>query len=134
MGEIAQLRAQQPPAAHSLLNPVRRQRFADTWGAARSGGRRHEGSDIFTPIGTPIRSTTDGIVTKIGSNRLGGKIVGIQGAGSVALLRTFEPLYAFAPVSARTGGANDWLCGQNGERENHTATFALWRVFACGGG
>ena len=82
VGEIAQLRAQQPPAAHSLLNPVRRQRFADTWGAARSGGRRHEGSDIFTPIGTPIRSTTDGIVTKIGSNRLGGKLVGIQGAGA----------------------------------------------------
>ncbi len=53
VGEIARLRAQNPPAAHSLINPVKGQRFADTWGAARSGGRRHEGTDIFAAVGPP---------------------------------------------------------------------------------
>ena len=45
--EIEQLRAQQPPAEQSLPNPVKGKRFDDTWGAARSQGRRHEGVDIL---------------------------------------------------------------------------------------
>ena len=72
--EIAELRAKEPPAAQSLPNPVKGKRFDDTWGAARSQGRRHEGVDIFAKKNTPIRSTTPGIVTKIGRNRLGGKV------------------------------------------------------------
>ncbi|STZ76924.1 M23 family metallopeptidase [Bergeriella denitrificans] len=80
--EINRLRAAAPPDMMSLPNPVRGQSFQDTWQAARSGGRRHEGVDIFAKKGTAVRSTTDGIVTKIGRNRLGGKIIGIQGAGA----------------------------------------------------
>ena len=76
------MRAQQPPAEQSLPNPVKGKRFDDTWGAARSQGRRHEGVDIFAKKNTPIRSTTPGIVTKIGRNRLGGKVIGIQGPGA----------------------------------------------------
>lgn len=80
--EIARLRAAAPPSAQSLPNPVRGQRFVNTWGAARSGGRRHQGVDIFAEKGTPVRSTTDGIVVKAGHNLLGGKIVRIQGPGA----------------------------------------------------
>lgn len=80
--EINALRDQPPPEMMSLPNPVKGRKFADTWGAARSGGRRHEGVDIFAPKGTPVRSTTDGIVIKRGTNRLGGKVVGIQGPGA----------------------------------------------------
>jgi murein DD-endopeptidase MepM/ murein hydrolase activator NlpD len=53
----------------------------DTWGAARGSGRRHEGIDIFAPKGTPIRSTTRGLVFRVGQNRLGGNVVWIFGPG-----------------------------------------------------
>lgn len=80
--EINALRNQPAPEMQSLPNPVKGQKFDDTWGAARSGGRRHEGVDIFAEKGTPVRSTTDGIVIKRGKNRLGGKVIGIQGPGA----------------------------------------------------
>lgn len=54
-------------------------RLTDTWGAPRSGGRRHEGIDIFAPKGTPVVSTTRGVVTRVGTNRLGGQVVGVLG-------------------------------------------------------
>ncbi len=55
--------------------------ISDTWGGARSEGRKHEGVDIFAPFGTPIYSATDGIVIFKGWNRLGGNTVTIWGAG-----------------------------------------------------
>jgi peptidoglycan LD-endopeptidase LytH len=60
---------------------VKRNQIVDTWGGARSEGRKHEGVDIFAPTGTAIYSATDGIVIHKGWNRLGGKTVTIWGAG-----------------------------------------------------
>jgi peptidoglycan LD-endopeptidase LytH len=53
----------------------------DTWGALRDGGRTHQGIDIFAPKGTPVRSTTRGLVLRVGQNRLGGNVVWIFGPG-----------------------------------------------------
>ncbi|ANN65516.1 M23 family metallopeptidase [Bordetella bronchialis] len=79
---MARLALQDPPA--SLPVPVRGvapRQLADTWNAARSEGRRHQGVDIFAPRGTPVTSTTEGIVTRVGTNRLGGKVVWVLGPG-----------------------------------------------------
>lgn len=51
----------------------------DTWGAARSQGRKHQGTDIFAPRGTPVLSATQGIVRRIGTNDLGGKVIWVTG-------------------------------------------------------
>ncbi|HEX4961019.1 MAG TPA: M23 family metallopeptidase [Thermoanaerobaculia bacterium] len=51
----------------------------DTWGAARSEGRKHEGIDIFAPRRTPIHSATQGVVVHKRWNRLGGRTVTVFG-------------------------------------------------------
>jgi peptidoglycan LD-endopeptidase LytH len=75
--------ATQEPAA-VLPDPLasrRRSRFVDSWGNARSGGRHHEGIDVFAAKDTPVRSTTSGIVTRVGTNHLGGRVVWLLGPG-----------------------------------------------------
>jgi hypothetical protein len=72
------------PAPTSLPVPVRGvppKALADTWGAPRSGGRRHKGIDIFAKRGTEIIAPVSGVVLDIGRNRLGGNIVKILGPG-----------------------------------------------------
>jgi len=63
------------------LHTVKAHRLRDTWHADRPGGRRHEGIDIFASRGTPVHASTQGIVTRIGRNRLGGNVVWVLGPG-----------------------------------------------------
>lgn len=54
--------------------------YKNTWGDARGwGGRRiHEGTDIFSHYGVPVRATKYGIVEMKGWNKFGGWRVGIR--------------------------------------------------------
>ncbi len=63
------------------VDGVRVAQVADTMGAARPGGRRHEGQDIFAPRGTPVYSATVGYVYWIDTRERGGKVVWVAGAG-----------------------------------------------------
>lgn len=72
------------PRPGSLPLPVltvKEHALRDTWHAPRSGGRRHEGIDIFARRGTPVVATTEGIVTRRGNGGLGGKTVWVLGPG-----------------------------------------------------
>lgn len=72
------------PAPSVLPVPVagvKPAQLADTWGGARSEGRKHEGIDIFARRGTPVLSSTEGIVVRVGTNRLGGQVVWVLGPG-----------------------------------------------------
>ena len=70
----------------------------DTWGGARSEGRKHEGIDIFARRGTPVLSTTEGIVARVGTNSLGGQVVWVM--GPVGQRHYYAHLDRYADVAA----------------------------------
>lgn len=75
-----QLQQMDMPAQLAMpVENIKPRQIQDTWGAARSEGRKHEGLDIFAKRGTPVLSATQGIVTRVGTNNLGGKVVWIIG-------------------------------------------------------
>jgi murein DD-endopeptidase MepM/ murein hydrolase activator NlpD len=80
--QVARLYSQEPDRRLAMpLADVSKRQVADTWGASRGTGRRHEGQDIFAPKGTPVLSATSGFVYNIGENNLGGQTVSVIGAG-----------------------------------------------------
>jgi LysM repeat protein len=51
------------PVGSGWVCPVPGGKFGDTWGAPRSGGRLHEGTDVFAPHGSPVLAPVAGHVT-----------------------------------------------------------------------
>jgi hypothetical protein len=85
----------------SVVVPVkglRRSDMVSTWHAPRSGGRRHEGADLFAPRGTRVLSAVRGQVWEVGTNRLGGNVVWVLGEGPA--LYYYAHLDSFAEGSA----------------------------------
>ncbi|KAF1700503.1 M23 family metallopeptidase [Pseudoxanthomonas kaohsiungensis] len=69
-----------PPATLPVpVQSVAPRQVADTFGAPRGADRRHEGVDIFAPRGTPVTSTTRGVVVAINDRGLGGRQVWVLG-------------------------------------------------------
>lgn len=107
-GRVARLYTQEPESRIAMpFQDVTKRQIADTWGAPRGTGRRHEGQDIFAPRGTPILSATKGYIYKIGENNLGGQTVSVIGSGGrvyyYAHLDSYAPgLEVGDPVSTRT--------------------------------
>ncbi len=108
----------------ALLMPVqgvRASQVADTWGAARSEGRIHEGQDIFAPVGTPIYAAAAGYVYRIGENRRGGNVVTVISGGGRRLY--YAHLSAFAEdLHEGQAVTTDTLLGYVGNTGNAATT------------
>lgn len=52
--------------------------FASTFGAGRSGGRRHTGNDLMAPKLTEVYAAADGTIAVIDTSRLAGRYVEIS--------------------------------------------------------
>jgi murein DD-endopeptidase MepM/ murein hydrolase activator NlpD len=72
--------------------------YGDSWGAPRSGGRRHQGVDMLAPTGTPLVAVVSGSVVQT-SNRLGG--VTVQLFGDTGDRFYYAHLSAYEGVSGR---------------------------------
>lgn len=56
--------------------------FTDTWGAPRSGGRTHKGTDMAAAYGTPLVAMYSGTV-RVNTHYLGGKQVYVYGDNGI---------------------------------------------------
>ena len=70
--------------------------LVSTWQAPRSGGRRHEGADLFAKRGTTVVSAVNGQVWRVGNDSLGGQVVWVLGEG--------RTLYYYAHLDAFADG------------------------------
>ena len=105
----------------------------DTWDGARSEGRTHEGIDIFAKRGTPVRSTTEGIVAQVGTNRLGGLVVWVAGPGGQRHYYAHLDRYADVEAGQRIQpGRVLGYVGNTGNAEN-TPPHLHYGVYDVGG-
>lgn len=68
-----------PPPPPSHVCPTPGSQFIDSWGFARSGGRRHKGVDMMAPHGTPVYAPTAGAI-RTSNSALGGLGFWLEGA------------------------------------------------------
>lgn len=116
-------------AGSNLACPVAGPRaFADTWGAARSGGRRHEGVDIISPSGTPLVAMESGRI-EFRSNALGGQTVRLYGGSGTR--------YYYAHLSRYEGGnrsvSKGEVIGYVGRTGNTTTNHLHLQIHPGGG-
>ncbi|MFN2431555.1 MAG: M23 family metallopeptidase, partial [Gemmatimonadota bacterium] len=99
----ARLVAEDPPSWLPVpVEGVESGDLYDSWEDPRSGGRVHQGVDIFAARETPVRSTTRGVVARQSENRLGGRTVTVIGPGGQR--HYYAHLEAYAEA-----GAGDWV-------------------------
>src|SRR4029453_12429786 len=57
--------------------------YVDSWGAARSGGRSHQGTDVMAPHGARVFAIVNGVVSRESSSANGGIQLYLQGDNGV---------------------------------------------------
>lgn len=125
------------PAPTALPVPaegVRSAAIADTFGAARGRDRTHQGVDIFAPRGTPVRSSTRGIVVSVREGGLGGRVVWVLGPGGER--HYYAHLEDWAPALERQqvvqAGALLGFVGDSGNARG-TPTHLHYGIYGAGG-
>ena len=89
--------------------------FTDTWGAPRSGGRRHQGTDVFGEMGGDVFAITDGTVTTTKTGARSGLFLALTGDNGDQYW--YMHLSAFV-VRAGTRVSAGQLIARNGDTGN----------------
>jgi murein DD-endopeptidase MepM/ murein hydrolase activator NlpD len=93
--------------------------YVDSWGAPRSGGRSHQGTDVMAPHGARVFAFVNGVVSRESSSANGGIQLYLQGDNGVEYFYAHLSGYA---VSAGTRVRAGQLIAYNGQTGNAAAT------------
>jgi peptidoglycan LD-endopeptidase LytH len=106
--------------------------FIDSWGAARSGGRRHQGTDVMAPHGARVFAFVNGVVSRESSSTNGGTQLYLQGDNGVEYFYAHLSGYAVATGTRVRAGQ---LVAYNGQTGNarYTAPHTHFEVHLAGG-
>ena len=85
--------------------PVPGASFINDWGFPRSGGRRHQGTDVFAARGTPTVAVGNGTVS-LKSSSLG---------GITLYLRTSQAMYYYAHLDSYAAGIGNGTAVKTGQ-------------------
>jgi murein DD-endopeptidase MepM/ murein hydrolase activator NlpD len=105
--------------------------YVDSWGAARSGGRSHQGTDVMAPYGARVYAFVNGVVSRESSSTNGGIQLYLQGDNGVEYFYAHLSGYA---VSAGTRVRAGQLVAYNGQTGNarYTAPHVHFEVHIGG--
>jgi murein DD-endopeptidase MepM/ murein hydrolase activator NlpD len=106
--------------------------YVDTWGAARSGGRSHQGTDVMAPHGARVFAIVNGVVSRESSSTNGGIQLYLQGDNGIEYFYAHLSGYA---VAAGTRVRAGQLVAYNGQTGNarFTAPHVHFEVHPGGG-
>jgi peptidoglycan LD-endopeptidase LytH len=92
--------------------------YVDSWGAARSGGRSHQGTDVMAPYGAQVYAYTAGVVSRESTSANGGLQLYLQGGNGVEYFYAHLSRYA-VPAGTRVRAGQ--LVAYNGNSGNAPA-------------
>jgi murein DD-endopeptidase MepM/ murein hydrolase activator NlpD len=106
--------------------------FIDSWGAARSGGRRHQGTDVMAPHGARVFAFVNGVVSRESSSTNGGIQLYLQGDNGIEYFYAHLSGYAVGTGTRVRAGQ---LVAYNGQTGNarYTAPHVHFEVHPGGG-
>jgi peptidoglycan LD-endopeptidase LytH len=107
--------------------------YVDTWGAPRSGGRSHQGTDVMAPYGAEVYAYTAGVVSRESTSTSGGIQLYLQGDNGVEYFYAHLSRYA-VPAGTRVRAGQ--LVAYNGQSGNaqYTAPHVHFEVHPGGPG
>jgi murein DD-endopeptidase MepM/ murein hydrolase activator NlpD len=88
--------------------------FSDTWGAPRSGGRRHQGVDLIGARGSPVLAVVDGVAVG-NQNELGGTTISLTGTDGNRYY--YAHLDGYVTLGQVTAGTVIGILGQSGNAQ-----------------
>ena len=106
--------------------------FTDTWGAPRSGGRSHKGTDLMNPLGNKVHAIVDGVISRQSVNSLGGTTLHLQGVDGVDYYYAHLSRYASSVGQRVKAGELIAINGQTGNAR-FTAPHVHFEIHPGGG-